>query len=143
MSTLYSRRDFLQRATLAGAAAFVLPVSFAGAQDSVPSRKFKLSLSPGAIGVKADPRESIILAHRHGFEAVEPSADFLTGLSDTALAELRADLQSKKLVFGAAGLPVDFRGDEPKFRASLEGLPRLAVGLQRAGVDRVGTWLSL
>lgn len=142
MSTLYSRRDFLQRATLAGAAAFVLPMSFAGAQDSVPSRKFKLLLSPGAIGVKADPRESIILAHRHGFEAVEPSADFLTGLSDTALAELRADLQSKKLVFGAAGLPVDFRGDEPKFRASLEGLPRLAVGLQRAGVDRVGTWIS-
>jgi sugar phosphate isomerase/epimerase len=142
MSTLHSRRDFLQRATLAGAAAFVLPVSFAGAQDSAPSRKLKLSLSPGSIGVKADPRESIILAHRHGFEAVEPSADFLTGLSDTALTELRADLQSKKLVFGAAGLPVDFRGDEPKFRASLEAWPRLAAGLQRAGVDRVGTWIS-
>ena len=51
-------------------------------------------------------------------------------------------MQAKHIVFAAAGLPVDFRGDEARFRTSLDALPRLAAGLKRAGVDRVGTWLS-
>ena len=38
--------------------------------------------------VKAAPREAIELAPQFGFEAVEPSADFLGQLSEDALAEL-------------------------------------------------------
>jgi sugar phosphate isomerase/epimerase len=37
---------------------------------------------------------------------------------------------------------VEFRRDDDAFRASLERLPRLAQAMQRAGVTRVGTWLS-
>jgi sugar phosphate isomerase/epimerase len=82
------------------------------------------------------------LAIRYGFDAVEPNAGFLAALSDGELSELRGEMQAKGIVFAAAGLPVDFRGDEANFRTGLEALPRLAAGLQRAGVDRVGTWLS-
>ena len=94
------------------------------------------------IGVGADQREAIRLASRFGFEAVDPNGDFLARLPDGQLQELLADLQSKKLVWGSAGLPVDFRGEEAAFAAGMKRLAELAKGVKRAGVTRFGTWLS-
>jgi sugar phosphate isomerase/epimerase len=51
-------------------------------------------------------------------------------------------MKTKGLAFGAAGLPVEFRQDQAKFEEGLKGLPKIAAGLKRAGVDRVSTWLS-
>ena len=44
-------------------------------------------------------------------------------------------------MWGAAGLPVEFRQDQPRFDKDLESLPGSARALQLAGVTRVGTWL--
>ena len=93
------------------------------------------------IGVQADQREAIDLAHRHNFESVEPMPGFLADLSDEELGKLQKDMKSKGLVFGSAGLPVDFRQDESRFEEGMKVLPRLASALERAGVRRVGTWL--
>jgi sugar phosphate isomerase/epimerase len=100
-----------------------------------------LSLSPGSIGVSANQREAVALASRFGFESVEPYSEFLAGLSDLQLQELLAALKAGGLTWGAAGLPVEFRQDDTKFQDGLKQLPRVAAGLQRAGVVRVGTWL--
>jgi sugar phosphate isomerase/epimerase len=51
-------------------------------------------------------------------------------------------MQTKHLAWGAAGLPVNFRGDEGAFEKDLKSLPDFAKSLQRAGVTRVATWLS-
>jgi sugar phosphate isomerase/epimerase len=51
-------------------------------------------------------------------------------------------MKAKKLAFGAAGLTVDFRKDDQTLEAGLKELPALAQALQKAGVTRVGTWLS-
>jgi sugar phosphate isomerase/epimerase len=135
------RRDFIQRVSVCGAA--VVSSGLAGGAESPNSRrKMKLSLSPGAIGVKAAPRELVALAQKHGFEAVEPNPTFLAGLGEAELQAFVADVKSRGLVFGAAGLTVDFRADDAKFRLGLDGFPRIAAGLKRAGVDRVGTWIS-
>jgi len=101
-----------------------------------------LCLNPGAIGVRASQLEAVELAHRHGFESVEPQGEYLAGLSPEQLADLLSDLRAKRLVWGAAGLPVEFRSEDARFERSLERLPRVAAGLQRAGVERVGTWIS-
>jgi sugar phosphate isomerase/epimerase len=58
------------------------------------------------------------------------------------MADLKQLLRSKKLVFGAAGLPVEFRRDQATFEKSLKGLEAVASGLNRAGVNRIGTWIS-
>jgi len=103
----------------------------------------RIALTPGAIGVTvASQQESIELAHRHRFEAVEPRADELAGLSKDQIAALLAEMKSKKLVWSATGLPVDFRKDDAIFREGLAKLPRYASGLQRAAAGRIGTWLS-
>jgi sugar phosphate isomerase/epimerase len=101
-----------------------------------------MSLAPGSIGVQADQLQAIDLAHRHGFESVEPYGTHLAKLSGAELDSLLASLKAKHLVWGAAGLPVDFRADEDRFRAGLKELPVIAAGLKRAGADRVGTWLT-
>jgi sugar phosphate isomerase/epimerase len=108
----------------------------------VPARRFTLCLNPGAIGVQADQTQAIHLAHQHGFESVEPMAGALARLDGTQLEALVEELQAKQLVWGSAGLPVNFRGDELQFKTDLRNLPAAAAGLQRAGVARVNTWIS-
>jgi sugar phosphate isomerase/epimerase len=100
-----------------------------------------MDLVCGAIGVRADQTQAIDLAHRYGFESVAPSAQFLSRLSDAEIEELLGTMKEKNLVWGSAGLPVDFRRDEERFRAGLDGLPKLAKAIQRAGGSRVNTWL--
>ncbi len=110
------------------------------AAGEVP-RKMTLCLSCGSIGVSANQAEAIALAHRYGFESVEASGEYLAGLAPGPLAELLADMKQKKVVFGAAGLSVEFRQDDARFADGMGKLPLIADGLRRAGVDRVGTWL--
>lgn len=138
-SDRYHRRDFLRATTMTVAGLFMTPYSTRAATRA--SRQMTISLAPGSIGVQADQVQAIDLAHRHGFESVEPYGSHLSQLSTDALQSLLGSLKEKNLVWGAAGLPVDFRGAEDRFRAGLKELPAIAAGLQRAGVDRMGTWL--
>ena len=137
-----NRRTFLQTATATGLAAAGVGALRRSAAAQPLKRKFTMDLRCGSIGVRADQREAIRLARRYGFESVEPSAHFLAGLSDDELQKVLAELKAARLVWGAAGLPVNFRRDEETFTAGLKKLPELARGLKRAGVTRVGTWLS-
>ena len=135
-----NRREFVQGSAVL-VAAMALPRK-AQAASAAP-RAFKLAITPGSIGVTvASQRELNALAHRHGFEAVEPMPGEIAGMSTAQLAELGADLTAKRLAWAAAGLPLDFRKDDATFRAGLKELPNIAAGLQRAGVRRVGTWLQ-
>jgi sugar phosphate isomerase/epimerase len=130
-----TRRGFLGVAALTvGSAAF--------ARTSGVRRKMTIDLTPGAIGVRVTPREAIDLAARYGFESVAPDAGAMTRMSDGEIGELVGHLRANNLVFGAAGLPVDFRGAEEKFREDLANLPATAEALRKGGVTRIGTWIS-
>jgi sugar phosphate isomerase/epimerase len=134
------RRKFLATATAVGLAGVHALSGFA--EDAAAKRKFTMDLSCGMIGVGADQREAIRLAQQYGFESVAPDVGFLARLSDDQLQELQADMKAKNLVWGAAGLPVDFRSDDARFQASIKQLPGWAAGAKRAGITRVGTWIS-
>lgn len=137
-STTLSRRHALQTIAV-GTFAAMQPGLFAA---DAPNRRMTINLVCGMIGVQANQRAAIDLAHAHGFESVEAMPNDLARMSETELKELRAEMKSKNVAFGAAGLPVDFRQDEGRFLEGLKSLPRLASALQRAGVTRVGTWIS-
>jgi len=136
------RRRFLKTAAALSLARAGFSAPKASAAGAERRRKFTMDLSCGMIGVRADGREAIRLAQQYGFESVAPDAGFLAKLSDDQPQELLAEMKAKKLVWGAAGLPVDFRGNEARFKASMKRLPEQAAGLKRAGVTRVGTWIS-
>jgi sugar phosphate isomerase/epimerase len=96
-----------------------------------------MSLDPGAIGVQVSQLALIKLAKQHGFEAVTPYPSFLTDHAQEAVTAL----QENSLVWGVAGLPVEFRQDKARFERDLSALPRLAQALQEAGGTRMSTWI--
>lgn len=133
-----NRRQFVRSSVLLATS---IPAASLAAEAG--TRKFTLALTPGSIGVSVKSQQELNeLAAKHGFESVEPRGEELAGMSAAQLEETLADLKSKKLAWAAAGLPVDFRKDETTFRDGLAKLPAIAAGLQRAGADRLGTWLS-
>jgi sugar phosphate isomerase/epimerase len=139
-----NRRNFLYRTWALGTAASAgagLPDSVQSASGGV-ARKFTIDLTPGAIGVQADPRAVIDLAKKHGFESVQPNGGFLASLDPAGRKELAAKLKEMGLAWGAAGLPVDFRGDGETFQKGMDTLEEQAAALRDAGVTRVGTWLK-
>ena len=110
--------------------------------DDRAVRKFTMDLVSGNIGVNVRLPEAVALAHRHGFESVAPDAGFLKSISESECSELRDELRSKKLVWGAAGLAVDFRGSEQSFQDGLKNLAADAKALEAARASRMGTWIS-
>jgi sugar phosphate isomerase/epimerase len=132
-----NRREFLSRAT---AVALSSSAFFAGSASG-QTRKMKIALTPGSIGVTANQKETIALAHDFGFEAVQPFPADLAPLSDGELQDLLEFLTSRHLDWAAANLSVDFRREEATFLEGIKKLPAEAQTLQRAKVTRVGTWL--
>lgn len=135
-----TRRSFLRNSAACLAAAGAATTPFASlAAEATP--RFTLCLSPGSIGVSASPSELLSYAHHYGFTSVEPYGELFAGGLKHLVDEITAALKSRGLVWGAAGLPVEFRQDEAKFTAGLRQLPAVAAALQRVGATRVGTWI--
>lgn len=122
-----------------------LGAGFVANRSSFPApsreRRMTIDLVCGAIGVDADQFEAVDLAARHGFESVAPNVGHLVRMTEAERASVRDTLAEKKLVFGAAGLPVQFREDEARFREDLGNLSEAAAALERVGATRIGTWI--
>lgn len=101
-----------------------------------------IHLSCGAIGVKADQRQAIEYAAKYGYDAVDADARFLASLSPGEFSALLEGMKAKKLHWGLAGVPVEFRKDDSAFRDSVKTFPATAAVLQKAGVTRMTTWIS-
>ena len=138
-----SRRSFVGTSVRASLGGVGMAVALeAWAANAKPKRKFTLCLAGGPIGVTGDARQMTEWATRFGFEAIEPVPEVLGKLSDAELRDQLDAMKARGLVWGAAGLPVPFRGDEAAFEKGMQSLPDFARTLQRAGVARVATWLS-
>ena len=137
-----NRREFI-KTTAGGVASLGLASSLTStAEETKPRRKFTLSLACGMIGVSGDPHQVLNWASRFGFESIEPPVSFLAKLTDSELQAYRDEMKAKNLVWGATGLPVEFRKTDADFAKDMETLPGFATSLQRAGITRVATWLS-
>ncbi len=137
---LPTRRHFVQAAAVGVSSLSSVVASAQPVSDVLPT-KFYMNLSCGRIGVKATFTESVRLAIQHGFHAVDPDPKYFAQLSDTQLQQLLLDMNTKGLRFGSGSLPVDFRKDEAAFQEGFKELPAFAKALQRAGIERVSTWV--
>ncbi len=108
------RRTFLALATLA-------------LRARANTRGMQLQLSCGALGIRADQRQAVDLAAKHGYDAIDADVRFLQGLSDVQLQDFLGYMKSKNVAFAMAGVPVDFRGEEGPFRTGMTGLPDWAA----------------
>ena len=123
-----SRRSFVAMTALA-------------TQARAAGHSMQMHLSCGALGIQASQREAIDLAAKHGFDVVDADGKYLNGLSDGELHDLLGHMQAKKIGWAMAGLPVEFRRDEATFSAGMPDFRKYAVGLARAEVHSVTTWV--
>lgn len=107
-----------------------------------PPRKLKICLSPGLLGVRISMKDSIGLASRFGFEAIEPITGELAAMSPDEMAAFREEFKSKGLTWGAAGIGTPFAQPQDAYQTWLAKLPESAAVLQKAGATRVQTWVT-
>jgi sugar phosphate isomerase/epimerase len=135
------RRDFLRSsAVLSAGLAAAQPLS-AFSSPPPPERRFRISLSPGAIGVRGSTAELLARASSAGFEALAADIGSTESLSKPRLHQLRDEAAELGLAWGSSGLPVEFRATEDRFQQDLAQLPARAAALQELGVTRIGTWI--
>ena len=140
MSSSKNRRNFIKNTAVASTLAFV-PFSGLVADTMKKKRMFKMGLNPGAIGVKLDQEQLLDKAAEYGFESIVAFSSTLAGWSDTQIDEFVSKMKSKNMSWGASGLPMDFRKDKATFKKGLNELPKHAEALQKAGVNRMSTWI--
>jgi sugar phosphate isomerase/epimerase len=132
-----NRREFLRGAGSLAAAGLLAPLA-SGAQNT----KMKMCLNTGNIGVRANLAESIAMAEKFGFDAVDPNARELAALSDSAMSSMLDDLASKKLTFGSVAQSFPISGTDDAWATFIKELAATAKTLQRARMKRCLTWLS-
>jgi len=143
MSNIHSmdRRNFLARTSgiLAGSAISSLSQPLFGGVQS--KRQFKLCLNPGAIGVRASQQELLQMAIDYGYEAIVAMPNQLAGFSADELEIFVGKMKKHKISWGSTNLPVEFRKDETTFEDHLAKLPESVRALQKAGGERMNTWI--
>ena len=135
---MINRRKFINTtaAVIAGSAIPTNALSF-----SLQKRKFTLCLNAGNIGVKANQQQVLDMAIKHGYEAISVNAAELAKMSDSELTDYQAKMKANNISWGSAGLPVDFRKDETTFKDGLAPLPEYASAMNKAGANRMNTWI--
>jgi len=100
-------------------------------------------LSPGAVNCKpANLRDAIAMARRHGFGGVELNPREVVDTDAVQGAgTVRGWFEAAGLRPAGFGLPVDWRGEEEKWREGLENLPALARAAVSVGCKRCTTWV--
>ena len=98
------------------------------------------SFNARAIGLTLTAEATIDLAAGAGFGGVDLLVRDLVEAGTDPRA-LRARMDGLGLRGGAWPLPVDWRGDEGRFRADLDRLPRLAEAAATLGLARTCTWV--
>jgi len=102
---------------------------------------FTLCLNTGNIGVEASQHELFNMAVKHGFEAISVYASSLSDMSTDEIKVFLNDMKFKNIQWGSAGLPVDFRKDDSTFKEGLKPLPDYARAMEKAGANRMNTWI--
>lgn len=137
--TNLSRRNFIQQSSiLIAGAASPLPFLKYGLKNK---RLFKMSINPGAIGVKLNQAGLLDAAIKYGFEAIVAFPKELANMKPGVLNNLLEKMKAKSISWGAAGLPLDFRKSKDVFDQGMKELPAFSKALQQAGATRMNTWI--
>lgn len=124
---------------LAGSIVGALPLR---ADDSNAKHRMKLDLTFPKLGMRCDQHHAIELAANLGFQSVGVDTGQIATMTDADLDKLNFFCESKSLVWGIAGCPVDFRRDDATFAEGLKDFASIAPKLRRLGVAGMTTWIS-
>jgi sugar phosphate isomerase/epimerase len=113
---------------------------FREARETRTSPAMFSSFNARAIGRSMPSRQAVEIAARVDFGGIDLLVRDLIEAGDDP-AEIGGLIQGLGLRAGAWPLPVDWRGDDARFRHDLAALPRFAEAAAVIGLSGTGTWV--
>ena len=109
--------------------------------DGFRSRKIKISLMPGTVGINVNANELLELAIKNNFNSIYPMINDLKKMSDSEYIEYENKMSKNSISFDISILPVDFSQTETIFNQGLVILKDYCKVMKRIGSKGFCRWI--
>lgn len=131
------RRQFIKSFSVASISPFLINSTSLFS----PKKRLKASLNPGAIGLKCSPKELLEFAIKYEFNSISPLIEDLLQLDESDRKAYLSKMRKNKITFDSAGLPIEFRTSELKFREGFELLKNNIEKIVSLNISSFVTWI--
>ena len=132
---MQNRRGFIKSSSIASLGL----ISFSQnlySMDRISSRKMKISLMPGTVGINVNTYELLDLAIKNKFESIYPLINDLKKMSTMELSDYLDKMASNSISFDVSILPVDFSQTDSVFNNGIKVLKDYCKVMRK--IDSVG-----
>ena len=118
---MQNRRGFIKSSSIASLSLISLSQNLYS-MDRLSSRKMKISLIPGTVGINVNTNELLDLAIKNKFESIYPLINDLKKMSTMELTDYLDKMASNSISFDVSILPVDFSQTDSVFNDGIKVL---------------------
>lgn len=132
---MQNRRGFIKSSSIASFGLISLSQNLYS-MDRLSSRKMKISLMPGTVGINVNTYELLDLAIKNKFESIYPLINDLKKMSTMELSDYLDKMASNSISFDVSILPVDFSQTDSVFNNGIKVLKDYCKVMRK--IDSVG-----
>jgi len=132
---MQNRRGFIKSSSIASLGLISLSQNLYS-MDRLSSRKMKISLMPGTVGINVNTYELLDLAIKNKFESIYPLINDLKKMSTMELSDYLDKMASNSISFDVSILPVDFSQTDSVFNNGIKVLKDYCKVMRK--IDSVG-----
>ena len=132
---MQNRRGFIKSSSIASLGLISLSQNLYS-MDRLSSRKMKISLMPGTVGINVNTYELLDLAIKNKFESIYPLINDLKKMSTMELSDYLDKMESNSISFDVSILPVDFSQTDSVFNNGIKVLKDYCKVMRK--IDSVG-----
>ncbi|MDA9883403.1 sugar phosphate isomerase/epimerase [Flavobacteriaceae bacterium] len=132
---MQNRRGFIKSSSIASLGLISLSQNLYP-MDRLSSRKMKISLMPGTVGINVNTYELLDLAIKNKFESIYPLINDLKKMSNMELSDYLDKMASNSISFDVSILPVDFSQTDSVFNDGIKVLKDYCKVMRK--IDSVG-----
>ena len=132
---MQNRRGFIKSSSIASLGLISLSQNLYS-MDRLSSRKMKISLMPGTVGINVNTYELLDLAIKNKFESIYPLINDLKKMSNMELSDYLDKMASNSISFDVSILPVDFSQTDSVFNNGIKVLKDYCKVMRK--IDSVG-----
>ena len=132
---MQNRRGFIKSSSIASLGLISLSQNLYS-MDRFSSRKMKISIIPGTVGINVNTYELLDLAIKNKFESIYPLINDLKKMSTMELSDYLDKMASNSISFDVSILPVDFSQTDSVFNNGIKVLKDYCKVMRK--IDSVG-----
>ena len=132
---MQNRRGFIKSSSIASLGLISLSQNLYS-MDRFSSRKMKISIIPGTVGINVNTYELLDLAIKNKFESIYPLINDLKKMSNMELSDYLDKMASNSISFDVSILPVDFSQTDSVFNDGIKVLKDYCKVMKK--IDSVG-----